>query len=107
MLQMNLLATDSVITYEMATGYVEKTWDDRMLLLISVSTSGTTVGQTLTKTAFAVTLLRFANKWQRYGRKHYFLFLCSHSVPGALKSFQANRGPCHNSTCAPFCCIQS
>ncbi|KAI1503589.1 hypothetical protein F5X99DRAFT_374875 [Biscogniauxia marginata] len=61
----NLLATDAVITHEMATGYVTKTWDDRMLILISVSSCGTLLGQAWSKTAFAVSLLRITNRWQR------------------------------------------
>ncbi|KAI1850491.1 hypothetical protein JX265_013383 [Neoarthrinium moseri] len=60
-----LLATDILITYEMATGYVSKDWDDRMLVLISISSCGTTMGQTWSKSAFAVTLLRMSNTWQR------------------------------------------
>jgi hypothetical protein len=36
-----------------------------MLILISISGCGTLIGQTLSKTAFAVTLLRITNKWQR------------------------------------------
>lgn len=51
----------------MGTGYVTKTWDDRMLILITISSCGTTFGQTWSKTAFAVTLLRITNKWQKTG----------------------------------------
>ncbi|KAI0600395.1 hypothetical protein F4775DRAFT_545642 [Biscogniauxia sp. FL1348] len=61
----NLLATDSVITHEMATGYVTKTWDDRMLILVSVSSCGTLLGQAWSKSAFAVSLLRITNRWQQ------------------------------------------
>ncbi|KAI5924821.1 hypothetical protein F4810DRAFT_719032 [Camillea tinctor] len=61
----NLLATDSVITHEMATGYVTKTWNDRMLILISVSSCGTLLGQAWSKSAFAVSLLRITNRWQQ------------------------------------------
>ncbi|ETS75745.1 hypothetical protein PFICI_12689 [Pestalotiopsis fici W106-1] len=49
----------------MTTGYVSKTWDDRMLILITISSCGTTVGQTWSKTAFAVTLLRLIQESQR------------------------------------------
>lgn len=71
---MVLLATDVLITYEMATGYVSKDWDDRMLLLIAISSCGTTIGQTWSKTAFAVTLLRITNKWQRIGMYTVFKY---------------------------------
>ncbi|KAK7746331.1 hypothetical protein SLS53_002290 [Cytospora paraplurivora] len=60
-----LLATNIFISVELATGYVVKTWDDRMLILVSISSCLVTVGQTLTKTAFAVTLLRITESWQR------------------------------------------
>lgn len=61
-----LLATNIFITIELATGYVSETWDDRMLILVSISSCLITVGQTLSKTAFAVTLLRITESWQRY-----------------------------------------
>ncbi|KAM3076812.1 hypothetical protein ACMFMG_003720 [Clarireedia jacksonii] len=60
-----LLATDTLISYEFATGYVVKTWNDRMLILVSISSCLTTAGQAWSKTAFAVTLLRMTNWWQR------------------------------------------
>lgn len=63
---MVLLATNIFITIELATGYVSETWDDRMLILVSISSCLITVGQTLSKTAFAVTLLRITESWQRY-----------------------------------------
>lgn len=48
-----------VISVEFATGYVSPDgWDDRMTILVSVSSVLTTVGQAWTKSAFAVTLLR-------------------------------------------------
>jgi hypothetical protein len=37
-----------------------------MLILVSISSCLITVGQTLSKTAFAVTLLRITESWQRY-----------------------------------------
>lgn len=61
-----LLATNIFITIELRTGYVSETWDDRMLILVSISSCLITVGQTLSKTAFAVTLLRITESWQRY-----------------------------------------
>lgn len=63
---MVLLATNIFITVELRTGYVSETWDDRMLILVSISSCLITVGQTLSKTAFAVTLLRITESWQRY-----------------------------------------
>lgn len=47
-----------IITIEYATGYVVSKWDDRMQILINVTSNGTLMGQTLSKTAFAVTLLK-------------------------------------------------
>lgn len=63
--QLVLLTTNAIITTEMNTGYVSKTWDDRMLILITISSCGTTIGQTLSKTAFAVTLLRLIQESQK------------------------------------------
>ncbi|TDZ28652.1 hypothetical protein C8034_v011840 [Colletotrichum sidae] len=65
-----LLANNTLIIYEFATGYVledsSKKWDDRMSILISISSCGTLIGQAWTKTAFGVTLLRMSNQWQRW-----------------------------------------
>jgi len=61
-----LLANDIIITIEYATGYVQETWDDRMHILINISSCGTLVGQALTKTAFAVTLLKLTKGWLRW-----------------------------------------
>ncbi|PSR99121.1 hypothetical protein BD289DRAFT_479703 [Coniella lustricola] len=63
-----LLSTCTVISYEFATGYVTKTWDDRMLILVSISSVLTTVGQAWSKSAFAITLLRpgLTEGWKRY-----------------------------------------
>lgn len=57
-----------LISVELATGYVVKTWDDRMLILVSISSVLTMVGQAWSKTAFAVTLLRpgITNGWLRW-----------------------------------------
>ncbi|ESZ97602.1 hypothetical protein SBOR_2003 [Sclerotinia borealis F-4128] len=60
-----LLSTNIVISYEFATGYVQKTWPERMLVLVSISSCLTTAGQTWSKSAFAVTLLRMTNTWQK------------------------------------------
>lgn len=42
-----------------------------MHILINISSCGTLIGQALTKTAFAVTLLRMSNQWQKW-----FLWFC-------------------------------
>lgn len=60
-----LLTADIFISYEFATGYVVKTWNDRMLILVTISSCLTTAGQTWSKSAFAVTLLRMTNAWQK------------------------------------------
>lgn len=63
---MVLLTNDILISYEYATGYVTQTsWDDRMHILINITSCGTLMGQALSKTAFAVTLLRMSNRWQK------------------------------------------
>ncbi|KAK1989781.1 hypothetical protein LX36DRAFT_648811 [Colletotrichum falcatum] len=65
-----LLANNSLIVYQFATGYVledsSKKWDDRMHILINISSCGTLIGQAWTKTAFGVTLIRMSNRWQRW-----------------------------------------
>ncbi|KAF7534431.1 hypothetical protein G7054_g6226 [Neopestalotiopsis clavispora] len=65
-----LLANNTLIIYEFATGYIlensAQKWDDRMHILINISSCGTLIGQALSKTAFAVTLLRLCNRWQQW-----------------------------------------
>ncbi|KAH7368280.1 hypothetical protein B0T11DRAFT_276747 [Plectosphaerella cucumerina] len=65
-----LLANNILIVHQFATGYVledsTKKWDDRMHILINISSCGTLIGQAWTKTAFGVTLLRMSNQWQRW-----------------------------------------
>ncbi|KAK6194313.1 hypothetical protein LQW54_011587 [Pestalotiopsis sp. IQ-011] len=65
-----LLANNTLIIYEFATGYIlensSQKWDDRMHILINISSCGTLIGQALSKTAFAVTLLRLCNRWQQW-----------------------------------------
>ncbi|CAO2651838.1 Nn.00g001210.m01.CDS01 [Neocucurbitaria sp. VM-36] len=63
---MILLANNTMISVEYATGYVTDTWDDRMHILINITSCGTLIGQALTKTAFAVTLLKLTKGWQRW-----------------------------------------
>lgn len=56
-----------MISVEFGTGYVTKgSWDDRMHILINISSCGTLVGQAISKTAFAVSLLRMTERWQQY-----------------------------------------
>ncbi|KAL6708607.1 hypothetical protein ACN47E_002588 [Coniothyrium glycines] len=61
-----LAANNSIITVEYATGYVTDTWDDRMHILINITSCGTLIGQSLTKTAFAVTLLKLTKNHLRW-----------------------------------------
>jgi hypothetical protein len=63
MSQFLLAANNAIITTEYATGYVADKWDDRMHILISITSCGTLINQSLTKTAFAVTLLKLTKKW--------------------------------------------
>lgn len=75
-----LMANDIVISIEFATGYVtEGGWDDRMHILINISSCGTLVGQALSKTAFAVTLLRMSNRNQKI-----ILWICIGSMNGYM-----------------------
>jgi hypothetical protein len=64
-----------VISIEYATGYVTDKWDDRMHILINITSCGTLVGLALTKTAFAVTLLKLTNGWLKW-----FLWYCIGSM---------------------------
>ena len=60
------MVNNIIIHCEFATGYVTQgSWDDRMHILINITSCGTLLGQTLTKTAFGVTLLRISNRWQK------------------------------------------
>ncbi|KAK0101728.1 hypothetical protein ONS95_006883 [Cadophora gregata] len=59
-----LLANDIIIDIEWSTGYVKGDWDDRMHILINISSCGTLIGQALSKTALGITLLRMSNKKQ-------------------------------------------
>ena len=65
-----LLANNILIVHQFATGYVlpdsTHKWDDRMHILINISSCGTLIGQAWTKTAFGVTLLRMSNRWQSW-----------------------------------------
>ena len=65
-LQLVLLVNDALISTEYATGYVTPHWDDRMHILINITSCGTLIGQAWSKTAFAVTLLKLTKDWQRW-----------------------------------------
>lgn len=55
------MVNDVIISVEYATGYSKGNWSEHMHILINTSSDGTVIGQTLTKTAFAVTLLRMTH----------------------------------------------
>jgi hypothetical protein len=62
-----ILATNNIIiSVQYATGYVVNKWDDRMQILINVTSCGTLIGQALSKTAFATTLLKLTNGWYKW-----------------------------------------
>ncbi|KXS96012.1 hypothetical protein AC578_3915 [Pseudocercospora eumusae] len=71
-----LTANDIIITIEYATGYVDPDWDDRMHILIIISSCGTLLGQSLTKAAFAVTLLKLTKGFSHWKACHYVLWFC-------------------------------
>lgn len=60
-----LLVNNIIITDEYATGYVAGNWNDRMHILINITSCTTLVGQSLSKTAFGVTLIRMSNRPQK------------------------------------------
>ncbi|KAH7324804.1 hypothetical protein B0I35DRAFT_348873 [Stachybotrys elegans] len=70
-----LLANNALIIHEFATGYILKDstqkWDQRMRILINVSSCGTLIGQAWSKTAFGVTLLRLGSQ-----RLQWFIWVC-------------------------------
>lgn len=62
---------DALVVHEYATGYVLKDtthkWDDRMHILINITSCMMLMGQAWTKTAFGVTLLRLSHeRWQKW-----------------------------------------
>jgi hypothetical protein len=65
--QLVLTVNDIIITIEFATGYVSPVWDDRMHILIDTTSCLTLLGQSISKTAFAVTLLKLTKgiPWQQ------------------------------------------
>lgn len=70
-----LAINNSLISLEFATGYVTDTWDDRMHILITITSCGTLLNQALTKTAFAVTLLKLTKNWTHSGYQ-WALWFC-------------------------------
>lgn len=71
-----LTANDIIISIEYATGYVDPTWDDRMHILINITSCGTLLGQCLSKTAFAVTLLKLTRGFSHWKICHCILWFC-------------------------------
>lgn len=63
-----LTINDIMITVQWATGYVTPVWDIRMHTLIDTTSCLTLLGQSLSKTAFAVTLLKLTKgeRWQQW-----------------------------------------
>lgn len=63
-----LTINDIMITVQWATGYVTPVWDIRMHALIDTTSCLTLLGQSLSKTAFAVTLLKLTKgeRWQQW-----------------------------------------
>jgi hypothetical protein len=74
-----LAINNSLISLEFATGYVTDTWDDRMHILITITSCGTLINQALTKTAFAVTLLKLTKNWTHSGYQ-WVLWFCIGSM---------------------------
>lgn len=81
LVQLILFMNDILISVQYATGYVQDNWDDRMRIMINISSCGTLIGQVLTKTAFGVTLLRLSKRplqmviWCCIGAMHIYLIL--------------------------------
>jgi hypothetical protein len=73
--KMLLAINNSLISLEFATGYVTNTWDQRMHILITITSCGTLVNQSLSKTAFAVTLLKLTKTWAHQGYQ-WILWFC-------------------------------
>jgi len=70
-----LAINNSIISAQYATGYVVDTWDDRMHILINITSCGTLVGQAHSKTAFALTLIKLTKGWY-----HYVFWFCIASM---------------------------
>lgn len=58
------MITNIFISVEFATGYITGNWDDRMHILINISSCGTLIDTALSKTALGITLLRMSNRTQ-------------------------------------------
>lgn len=56
---------------EYATGYVADDWDDRMRILVNITSTGTIIGQAWTKSAFGIALLRISKR-----RLQWVLWFC-------------------------------
>lgn len=51
---------------EYAIGYVADDWDDRIRILVNITSTGTIIGQALTKTAFGISLLRISHRYLQW-----------------------------------------
>ncbi|EME44709.1 hypothetical protein DOTSEDRAFT_72240 [Dothistroma septosporum NZE10] len=69
-----LTITDVIISVEYASGYVSPRWDARMEILVLITSCGTLIGQAVTKTAFAVTLLKLTRGFSRWKICHGILW---------------------------------
>jgi hypothetical protein len=78
------MVTDTIISIEYATGYVTGSWNDRMHILINITSGGTLIGQAWSKTALGFTLLRISNR-----KQGYILWFCiiSMNVFAIVKTF--------------------
>jgi hypothetical protein len=68
MSQIVLTINDIMITIQWATGYVTPEWSLQQHVLIDITSCLTLLGQSLSKTAFAVTLLKLTKgeRWQQW-----------------------------------------
>lgn len=58
--------TDILLTIQYATGYANVKWTDTMSIMINLTGGGTLWGQSLSKTAVGITLLRLSDRTQTY-----------------------------------------
>jgi hypothetical protein len=65
------MGNNILISCQWALGYNTGSWDDRMHILINISSCGTLIGQAWSKTAFGVTLLRMSD-----GKQQAILWFC-------------------------------
>jgi hypothetical protein len=69
-----------MISIQYATGYVtDGSWDDRMHILINITSCGTLLGQALSKSAFAATLLKLTKTKKLYQGILWFIIVSMNS----------------------------